>query len=190
MCLGRIDHAHHDNRAMRSLDETKEFARAIELAQQMTNDKETLIVVTADHSHAFTYNGYAVRSNNVLGNGGNGQDALPYQTLSYANGPGYDQTYLNTGVRRDYRSDDIYLPTRRYAATVPLESETHGGEDVGIYASGPQSHLFVGNYEQNNIPVIMAYIADIGPYYENSSSYVLSSFSLICCGLLVLIFKI
>lgn len=42
--------------------------------------------------------------------------------------------------------------------------ESHGGEDVGVYASGPWSHLFTGNYEQNNIAVAMAYAAQIGPY--------------------------
>lgn len=49
-------------------------------------------------------------------------------------------------------------------AAVPLESETHGGEDVGIYANGPQSHMFCGNYEQNYIPVLMAHAAKIGPF--------------------------
>lgn len=55
----------------------------------------------------------------------------------------------------------------RFSATVPLISETHGGDDVGVYASGPMSHLFVGNYEQNNIPIIAAYIAGIGPYQKD-----------------------
>lgn len=49
----------------------------------------------------------------------------------------------------------------------PLSDETHGGDDVGVYASGPWSHLFVGNYEQNNIPVAMAFAAKIGPYNED-----------------------
>lgn len=59
---------------------------------------------------------------------------------------------------------DFTNPRLRYIATVPLESETHGGDDVGIYASGPRSELFVGNYEQSNIPMLMAYAAQIGPF--------------------------
>lgn len=51
-------------------------------------------------------------------------------------------------------------------ATVPLMWEAHGGEDVGIYASGPESHMFVGNYEQNYIPVLMAHAAEIGPFSD------------------------
>jgi alkaline phosphatase len=33
--------------------------------------------------------------------------------------------------------------------TVPLGSETHGGEDVVFRASGPMSHLFRGTIEQH-----------------------------------------
>lgn len=56
----RIDMAHHDNWAHIALDETKEFARAIETARGLTDEEDTLIVVTADHSHTMTINGYAV----------------------------------------------------------------------------------------------------------------------------------
>lgn len=62
---GRIDHAHHSNYARRSLDETAEFARAVELAKTLTSEEDTLIVASADHSHVFTYNGkiYDLRPN-------------------------------------------------------------------------------------------------------------------------------
>lgn len=53
-------------------------------------------------------------------------------------------------------------------ATVPLESETHGGDDVGVFASGPYAHYFSGNYEQTNIPALMAYAADIGPFAKSA----------------------
>lgn len=55
-----IDKAHHDNYARFALDETREFAKAIELAKNMTSEEDTLIVVTSDHSHTMTYNGYSV----------------------------------------------------------------------------------------------------------------------------------
>ena len=32
---------------------------------------------------------------------------------------------------------------------VPLEQETHGGEDVAVYARGPWAHRFRGNMEQH-----------------------------------------
>jgi alkaline phosphatase len=40
-------------------------------------------------------------------------------------------------------------------ATIPLGSETHGGEDVAIYADGPGAHLFHGVQEQNYIFHVM-----------------------------------
>lgn len=57
---GRIDMAHHDNRAHIALDETVQFSKAIENSLSMVNSNETLIVVTADHAHTMSYSGYGV----------------------------------------------------------------------------------------------------------------------------------
>lgn len=46
-------------------------------------------------------------------------------------------------------------------ATAPLFLETHGGDDVAVFANGPWAHLFTGTYEQNLIPHLMAYAANI-----------------------------
>lgn len=64
---GRIDHAHHKNLALAALEETIAMDRAVALAQKMTNAEETLIIVTADHSHTFNINGYPVRGNPITG---------------------------------------------------------------------------------------------------------------------------
>lgn len=50
----------------------------------------------------------------------------------------------------------------KYPSLVPLTSETHGGDDVAIFARGPFSHLFTGVLEQNTIPHFMAFAACIG----------------------------
>lgn len=47
-------------------------------------------------------------------------------------------------------------------SAVPLTSETHGGEDVAVFAKGPLAHLLHGVHEQNFIPHVMAYAACIG----------------------------
>lgn len=44
---------------------------------------------------------------------------------------------------------------------VDLDIETHGGDDVMVFARGPWAHLFIGNYEQNEIPVALAMAAGI-----------------------------
>jgi len=54
---GRIDHAHHDNYAQRALWETIEFDKAIQRADNMTSDEDTLIVVTSDHAHVMSISG-------------------------------------------------------------------------------------------------------------------------------------
>lgn len=47
-------------------------------------------------------------------------------------------------------------------AGIYLESETHGGEDVAVYASGPMSHLFHGVHENNYVAHVMMYAACLG----------------------------
>lgn len=60
---GKIDHAHHAGRTELALDETVEFAKAVQLARRRTSEENTLIVVTADHSHTMSIAGYSVRLN-------------------------------------------------------------------------------------------------------------------------------
>merc|ERR1719259_983902 len=64
---GRIDHAHHNSNAYRALHETVEFDNAIAKARQMTSSSDTLIIVTADHGHTFTFAGYPERGNPIFG---------------------------------------------------------------------------------------------------------------------------
>lgn len=58
---GHIDLAHHESFARKALDETLEFSKAIEKAIEMTNDRDTLIVVTADHAHTMSVSGHGER---------------------------------------------------------------------------------------------------------------------------------
>ena len=64
---GKIDLAHHSNRPGNSLREVLAFSEAIQVAADMTDESDTLIVVTADHSHSFTMNGYPYISNDIMG---------------------------------------------------------------------------------------------------------------------------
>jgi len=60
---------------------------------------------------------------------------------------------------------------------VNLTWETHGGDDVAVFASGPWAHLFVGNYEQNYIPHAISYAAQMGPGAELERKHVADSSS-------------
>ncbi|XP_005176705.2 membrane-bound alkaline phosphatase [Musca domestica] len=164
----RIDMAHHSSKAHKSLEDTEEFSRAIELARNMTSEEDTLIVVTSDHSHTMSLNGYPYRRQNIFDFAPSlAADKLPYTILSYANGPGYSKTFSSKTGRRDLRQYDNQDAEYRFMATVPMGSETHGAEDVGVFASGPMAHYFSGNYEQSNIPAVMAHIANIGPFADD-----------------------
>lgn len=64
---GRIDHGHHEGKAKHALHEAVEMDRAIGLADVMTSSQDTLTVITADHSHVFTFGGYTPRGNSIFG---------------------------------------------------------------------------------------------------------------------------
>jgi alkaline phosphatase len=73
---GRIDHAHHEGNAFRALTDTQELDQAIGAAAQIVDLRETLIIVSADHSHVFNIAGYPMRP----------LQELPYPVLSYEAG--------------------------------------------------------------------------------------------------------
>jgi alkaline phosphatase len=179
---GRIDHGHHAGSAYLALHEAVEFSRAVETALGRVDLAETLVVVTADHSHTLSMAGYPQRGNPILGlvvgpgpTGAPGsRPALdlagrPYTTLGYANGPGYTgasdqqpegskrfphQPKRSSGARTgrpELREGNVQAPTYLQESAVPLASETHGGEDVPIYAGGPGAQLFHGVQEQSYI---------------------------------------
>lgn len=175
---GRIDHGHHAGNAYNALHDTIMLSDTVQAIKNRVNLDETLIIVTADHSHVFTIAGYPKRGNPILGKvvGINSEepklaaDGKPYTTLGYMNGQGFadygDETdanahdHMNVG-RKDISKVDTQASGYHQEALVPRSSETHGGEDVGIYAIGPGSHLVSGVNEQNVIFHIMRYAANL-----------------------------
>lgn len=188
---GRIDHAHHNNNAYNALNETVEFSNAVAAAFEATDPNETLIIVTADHSHVMTMSGYPTRGNPILGKVTTNDDAgnpamdimldrqsMPYTTLNYINGRGFadlgdrtDGAYPKLEEegeqaspfprRVDLTAIDTEAPGFHQEALIPLIDETHSGEDVAIYASGPGAHLISGTIEQNVIFHVMNYAGNL-----------------------------
>lgn len=170
---GRIDHAHHEGNAYNAINEAVELSDAVATALAKTRAEDTLIIVTADHSHVFTMAGYPARGNPILGKvrSADGElildeNGLPFTTLGYHNGMGFanyedgdiKRKDIHTG-RHDLTDVDTQHRGFHQEALIPLESETHGGEDVAIYASGPGAVLASGSHEQNVIFHIMNYAA-------------------------------
>lgn len=50
----------------------------------------------------------------------------------------------------------------KYPGTFPLSAETHGGDDVAVFATGPWAHLFTGVMEQNVIPHLISFASCVG----------------------------
>lgn len=178
---GRIDHANHYGNAFRALDETIALSDAVRAAAEATSPEDTLILVTADHSHTLNFVGYPVRGNPILGKvrGMGGEDDTPgdlardatgqvFTTLTYANGPGNTgtsnqqpagpKTFLHAPSnyearegRPDLSAVDTEDPDYLQESLVPLKAESHGGEDVGIWARGPGSDAVRGTVEQNTL---------------------------------------
>jgi len=167
---GRIDHGHHESKASAALHDVVSFSEAVDRASRLTSQEDTLIVVTADHSHTMMIAGYSNRGNPILGKSTTPEratDHMPYTTILYGNGGGFDHRANITDI-------DTEANGYRQQSALPMESETHGGEDVAIYARGPHSMLFTGVHEQCYIPFAMSYIACVGEHadqYKNCAKH-------------------
>ncbi len=96
----------------------------------------------------------------------------PYATLGYANGPGHlapttvqpagpkhyphfsrgpFETTGPAGERPELTNAQTTDPAYLQEAAVPLRTETHGGQDVTLFAGGPRAALFHGVQEQSYV---------------------------------------
>ena len=71
---GAIDSAHHNHQIERALEETVELEEAVRaVLDAVDTEEETLVIVTADHSHTLSINGpvpgngHSVRGNDITG---------------------------------------------------------------------------------------------------------------------------
>lgn len=169
---GRIDHAHHAGNAYRALTDTIALSDAVGTALAKVDLRKTLVIVTADHSHVFTMAGYPARGNPILGTvvepgrstPSLARDGKPFTTLGYQNGAGFHDgangpapypRAPRSGRVQDLGAVDTTAPDFHQEALVPLEAETHGGEDVAIFAGGPAAQLLHGVQEQSYVFHVM-----------------------------------
>lgn len=89
---GRIDHAHHEGNAYRALTDTQALDEAIGAALETVDLRDTLIIVSADHSHVFNIAGYPLRP----------LQELPYRVNSYEAG------YANVAAHGNGILDVVY----------------------------------------------------------------------------------
>lgn len=155
---GRIDHALHGANAKRALVDTIAFDDAVKAAIdkiRLTDPTlaNTLIVVTADHDHTMTFNGYGKRGNPILditrsyrdGQPAKDADGNTYTTLVFGNGP--NRPNLRVGVDSAAALADDY----KQESGVRLASETHGGGDVKLLATGAGAKVFKGTLDNTKV---------------------------------------
>lgn len=157
---GRIDHALHETTAKKALQDTVALDEAIKTAIDKMKAKDpslanTLIVVTADHDHTLVLNGYAQRTgattasnpgvlgllkNFVTGAFNTDSGGNPFTIIGFGNGENRPAT--RTALSDAQVSDKTY----HQEAAIPMAvgSETHGGTDVFLGASGLGADKFTG----------------------------------------------
>lgn len=169
----RVDHAQHRSDLARALGDAAEFARAVARVDEMTDDADTLIVVTSDHAHSFALNGYCGRGSDILGlcmgisregaaHTGEPQlarDGKPYTVAGYLNGPGSPFMGEAGGGRPAVSGEEAAAPGHVRQALVPRGSESHSGVDVTVHTKGPWAHLLTGVMEQSYIFHVMRHAA-------------------------------
>ncbi len=159
---GKIDHALHDTRAKHALEETVAFDDALQLAIERMRAidpglQNTLIVLTADHDHTMQINGYPKRGNPILdivrdyatGEPKKDADGKTFTTLVFGNGPNRPDARADVDGMVA-QSDDYHQETG-----VHKSSETHGGGDVKLYATGAGSASFKGTMENTRVFELM-----------------------------------
>ncbi len=153
---GRIDHALHGTNAKRALEDTVAFDEAIRVALSKVDLSNTLIVVTADHDHTMTINGYSKRGNPILDISRNYRDGQPskdadgntYTTLVFGNGA--NRPNVRASVDSATATNEAYLQevgVRMGSAG----SETHGGGDVMLFADGADAKAFKGTIDNTKV---------------------------------------
>ena len=155
---GKIDHALHGSNAKNALVDAVAMDDAVQAAVDKMRAldpglKNTLIVVTADHDHTLTFNGYARRGNPILdivrsyhdGQPARDADGKTYTTLVFGNGPN------RKGERVELTSEQVLADDYKQEAGVRFTGETHGGGDVKLFATGAGSEAFKGTMENTRV---------------------------------------
>lgn len=173
-----IDKWHHQNNAYRALTEVDELSKAVEAAVARTNARDTLIIVTADHSHGLVLTAGSSREEPVLGlvrqhgeimPDGNGR---PRTTLSYATGPSGPKDGAPQAIPDEAT---VLMPDYKQPALTYMTSAQHAGEDVPVYASGPDADLLTGTFESNYIYQVMAHAIDLDARLQDGAPKVKSA---------------
>ncbi|GAE28054.1 alkaline phosphatase [Halalkalibacter wakoensis JCM 9140] len=168
---GQIDRAGHVHDPVWALNEAKAFEETVEKVLEFAKeDKETLVVVAADHdTGGLSVGGYdEYRANiEILRNSKATGNALASQ-LSKSRGSIKELLKEFTGIEltqkevkqikkasKKHRPIIINKIVSKYAY-VDWTTHVHSGVDVPVYAYGPKSQLLKGNFDNTDLPKRLA----------------------------------
>ncbi|XP_055677995.1 alkaline phosphatase isoform X1 [Lutzomyia longipalpis] len=174
---GMIDQAHHRGWAKTALSELAAMDDAVAATLKIMAREldETLIIVTSDHAHTLSMNGYPDKGNSIFGVAQNSRiDNIPYTTLTYGTGgPGGYQVEVD-GDGKVHRRDPTLDDTEDYKyiqqVAVLTDENIHGGVDVAVHAMGPMAHLFHCVHENSYVAHVISYAARIGRFRDSSAA--------------------
>jgi alkaline phosphatase len=152
---GRIDHALHGTNAKRALVDTIAFDNAIKAALAKVDLSNTLVVVTADHDHTMVFNGYPKKGNPILDIVRSYSDGLPskdadgktFTTLVFGQSPNRPAARADVDSATALGNDYLQEGTVKVANG----SESHGGGDVNLFATGAGSSTFKGTIDNTKV---------------------------------------
>ncbi|XP_004928146.3 alkaline phosphatase [Bombyx mori] len=193
---GNVDMAHHRGWAKRAIDESAALEGAVRLAAAHTDPRDTLLVVTSDHTHTLSINGYPYRGTDIFDIAQTSKyDNVNYTTLSYGTGgPGSMKYSVKTEHNRTVAArEDPGVNTDSFdyqqIAAITLDENSHGGGDVVVYARGPHAHLFHNVHEQHYVYHAISYAAKMGAYSGTSAIYTNISLLAIAAWVAICIMK-
>lgn len=130
------------------------------------------MIVTADHAHTLSINGYPKRGSSILDVAQESKiDHIPYTTLTYGTGgpASFQMVVDESGMvhRRDPTLENTAAFDYVQQAAILTEENTHGGSDVTLHARGPMAHLFHRVHEQSYVAHVISYAARIGRFRDN-----------------------
>ncbi|KAJ6640159.1 Alkaline phosphatase, tissue-nonspecific isozyme, partial [Pseudolycoriella hygida] len=162
---GLIDQAHHRGWARKAISETSAMDDAVNCTLGMLKNQldQSLIIVTADHSHSLSINGYPRKGQNIFGIAQKSRfDGIPYTTLTYATGGvnGYQVEVDEHGSprRKDPSTQDTTAFDYVQQVAILTDENTHSGSDVTVYATGPMAHLIHKVHEQSYIAHVISFV--------------------------------
>ncbi|KAH8387011.1 hypothetical protein KR093_004141 [Drosophila rubida] len=170
---GMIDQAHHRGHARKALSEVLALDEAVQAVQAYLKEKdqldETLLIVTADHSHSLTINGHPERGANILGMAGTSKtEGTPFTTLTYGTSYKGFQVDAKGMQRQNPALSDTTDWEYTQQAAINTNENLHGGSDVTIHARGAMSYLFHGVHEQSYVAHVISYALRIGRFRDST----------------------